>query len=101
MAPQGLRSLFESTMRIDDHKVIDSMLPVWTLTWILNSWAAGLEGAALRQFRALTVADLLRSPPAAFLEAPWVRQLSERKNFELASATFLFAHKPCNASPKD
>jgi hypothetical protein len=93
MSPQGLRALFERNLEIDDHKVIDSMLPIWSLTWIVQSWANGLSGNTRRQFLDLSLRDLL-DQPNVFLDKPWVRELRTEKNFELASATILFAHKP-------
>ena len=92
MAPQGLRALFERDLTIDLHTVVDSTLPVWSLTWIVQSWAAGLTGAARESFLDLSLRDLLASP-VAFLDRDWVRQLPHEKNMELASATMLFAHK--------
>jgi hypothetical protein len=80
-------------MQIDEQFVSDSGLPIWSLTWILESWARGLSGRAREQFLSMPVRDFLESP-AALLDRPWVRQLSKEKNFELASATMLIAHKP-------
>ena len=37
--------------------------------------------------------DLL-TDPMQLLDQPWVRELPEAKNFELASATMMYAHKP-------
>ncbi len=94
MAPQGLRALFERSLVIDDHKVIASILPIWSLKWIVTSWAAGLQGEALAHFRKTTLEDLLTTDIGALLRADWVTTLPDRKNFELASATLLLAHKP-------
>jgi SAM-dependent methyltransferase len=94
MAPQGLRSLFDGPLEIDDHKVIASILPVWSLRWIVRAWAEGLQGEARAAFGALTFDSLLDMPQAELPNQIWVKDLSERKNFELASATLLFAHKP-------
>ena len=94
MAPQGLRALFDDGLCVDDHKVVESTLPVWTLTWLLKSWSAGLSGPALSAFRQLTVGQLADSEPPQLLSQSWVADLSTAKNFELASATVLFAHKP-------
>jgi SAM-dependent methyltransferase len=93
MAPQGLRALFDRMLTIDDHRVVPSTLPVWSLTWFVRSWAAGLTGQAREDFLSLRLADLLVDTPK-LLDRPWVRQLPPKKNFELASATVLFAHKP-------
>ena len=92
MAPQGLRALFERELTIDRHTVVDSVLPIWSLTWFVRSWAAGLTGAARESFLDLSLRDLLAAP-TTFLGQDWVRQLSHEKNMELASATMLFAHK--------
>lgn len=93
MSPQGLRALFARSMVIDDHKVIESILPIWTLTWIVQSWAAGLSGATQNEFLDIPLRELLK-PTTEFLNRSWVKELPMDKNFELASATLLFAHKP-------
>lgn len=94
MAPQGLRALFEPALAIDHHRVIDSTLPIWTLTWFLRRWSEGLQGKAGARFRDLRIGDLADADPAALLSEDWVRELPEQRNFELASATAIFAHKP-------
>jgi hypothetical protein len=93
MTHQGLRTLFERRLEIDEQFVQDSGLPIWSLSWMLRSWAEGLSGRAREQFLSTPVRDLLDNP-GALLDRPWVRQLSREKNFELASATMLTAHKP-------
>lgn len=93
MTGQGLRALFEPSLAIDDHRVIDSLLPIWSLTWIVQSWARGLGSASRDEFLDTKLRDLM-APPVDMLERSWVRGLSADKNFELASATILFAHKP-------
>lgn len=93
MTGQGLRALFEPLLVIDDHRVIESLLPVWSLSWIVQSWARGLNGASREEFLDLKLRDLL-APPQDLLERRWVGDLSDDKNFELASATMVFAHKP-------
>ena len=93
MTAQGLRTLFDGPLAIDDHRVIESVLPVWSLTWIVQSWARGLNGATREHFLNMPLRELLKSPPELLAER-WVTELPEQKNFELASATVLFAHKP-------
>jgi SAM-dependent methyltransferase len=93
MTPQGLRNLFEPSLVIEDVTVYDSVRPIWSLQWILNSWAGGLVGAAREEFLGMRVADLLVAPPEQ-LDRSFVRELSAEKNLELASACVLFAHKP-------
>jgi hypothetical protein len=96
MTRQGLRSLFERSLNIDDHKVIASILPVWALRWMVQSWAEGLQGPSRAAFGALTMDALLATNPTDLLAQSWVTKLPEIKNFELACATLLFAHKPAS-----
>ncbi len=93
MSRQGLRALFEDMLTVEDHRVVRSTLPVWSLGWIVRRWAAGLPEAARPGFLDLRLGDLL-AEPSALLDAPWVTGLSEAANFELASATMLAARKP-------
>jgi SAM-dependent methyltransferase len=95
MTGQGLRALFERHLQVDSQFVRDSTLPIWSLTWIVQKWAEGLSGRTREQFLALPLRDLL-AEPTRFLDRPWVRELSNEKNFELAAATMLVAHKPDN-----
>jgi len=44
MTTQGLENLFADYLSIDKTIVDESLLPIWTLTWILRSWAEGLQG---------------------------------------------------------
>ena len=98
MSHQGLRALFEDDLQIDDHQVTGSMLPIWTLSWMINSWAEGLPAKARNRFMNMTLKDLA-GPPRSYLQEEFVQGLSQAKNFELASATMLFASKP--VSPRD
>ena len=92
MTAQGLRNLFAPAINITEHLVYASVLPIWSLTWILRSWAEGLTGAAKSEFVNLKVGDLL-GPSEQYLQRSFVRDLPVDKNFELASATVLFGHK--------
>jgi len=92
MTSQGLANLFVDYLAIDNVSVYDSVLPIWSLTWILRSWASGLQGKTREDFMQLKVADLVGNP-GTYLNMPFVRELSAEKNLELASATVLFAHK--------
>ncbi len=93
MSHQGLRSLFEGPLQVESHIVPASGLPIWTLTWILNSWAAALDPETRRQFLETKVSGLL-GDPVAFLAKPFVTGLPPEKNLELASMTLLRARKP-------
>jgi SAM-dependent methyltransferase len=92
MSEQGLRNLFEDQIEVTRHEVSAGVLPIWSLTWILGSWAEGLQGEARREFENLRVGDLL-AQPREHLARPYVTGLSRAKNMELASATVLFGRK--------
>lgn len=92
MTAQGLANLFEPEIIVHRHEVPDSVLPIWSLTWILSSWAQGLSGDALSEFKNLRVSDLLDNPQS-YLDRPFVRGLAKEKNMELASATVIFGTK--------
>jgi len=92
MTEQGLKNLFPQ-IQIDRHEVYFSMLPIWSLTWIVRSWAEGLTGFAKEEFLNLKMSDLLE-PGGEYLDRSFVTELPAKKNFELASATVLFGHKP-------
>jgi len=92
MTHQGLRNLFERTIDVENIAVYNSVLPIWSLHWIVQSWAAGLRGETREAFLDMRVRDLL-TPPAQLLGAPFVRELPAEKNLELASATVLFGRK--------
>src|SRR5207249_2947729 len=91
MTEQGLRALFEDHVRIEFHEVVDSMLPVWTLTWIVQKWAEGLRDSR-EPFLDMTLRALLQ-PAEKLLPERWVRELPREKNFELASGTLLIGRK--------
>lgn len=92
MTHQGLTNLFADHLEIDDVTVYESIVPIWSLTWILRSWSDGLTGATRDQFLDMRVADLI-ADSSSYLDQPFVTELSKEKNLELASATVLFAHR--------
>jgi SAM-dependent methyltransferase len=92
MTHQGLRNLFDDSLLIDEISIYDTLLPISSLTWILRSWAEGLEGEARDEFRNLKVSELLETADT-FFHRKFVKELSREKNLELASACVLFAHK--------
>lgn len=93
MTPQGLRALFDRRLEVYDQKVIESMLPVWSLTWMVTSWASGLEGKTREEFLSLPLRALTANAES-LLHKPWVTALSREKNFELAAGSMIFARKP-------
>lgn len=92
MTYMGLKNLFADSLVIDDITVYSSVLPIWSLTWMLKSWAEGLTGDTREAFQRMTIGELLESP-LSYLKSPFVTELSREKNLELASACVLFAHK--------
>ena len=93
MSIQGLKNLFDDFLYIEKQEVIASGLPIWTLTWFLNSWLSGLDGDAKSEFLGMTVADLIGNP-IDYFEQKFVKELSVEKNIELACTTALIAKKP-------
>lgn len=92
MTHEGLRNLFDGSLQVDRVFVSDSTLPIWSLTWILQSWTSGLSGGVRETFLNLSVRELLNDPPT-HLDKAWVRDLDDQKNLELASACVLVGRK--------
>lgn len=92
MTAQGLQNLFSPAINITDHLVYASVLPIWSLTWIVRNWADGLTGSAKEEFLNLRLQDLMGSGEQ-YLQRSFVQELPVEKNFELASATVLFGTK--------
>lgn len=92
MTSEGLKNLFDKDLKINDQKVIASGLPIFTLNWIISSWANGLEGRDRQNFLSLKLEEFLK-PPVELIEKDFVKKLNENKNFELASTTALWATK--------
>lgn len=93
MTKSGLANLFEKYLTIQKQDVIDSGLPIFSLTWILNNWINGLKDIQTRDnFINMKVGDLI-ADPASYLDRPFVRELSREKNFELGATTALWGKK--------
>ncbi|MDR9177896.1 methyltransferase domain-containing protein [Burkholderia multivorans] len=92
MTEQGIRNLFESGISIRKHEVAQYSLPIWTLTWILNSWASGLSEKTRSDFLNMKVSDLL-DHPTKYFDKPFVTELSDAKNFELACGSTITGTK--------
>lgn len=92
MTAQGLLNLF-APMTDKRTEVYGAMRPIWTLSWFLNSYSAGLPQAQRERFEAMTVAELMASP-LSFEAEPIVTHLGAEATTELASAHALFARKP-------
>jgi SAM-dependent methyltransferase len=92
MSHQGLTNLFAKYLEVDKVECLASTFPIWSLAWILSSWASGLSEQTRKGFLNMRVSELVGSP-VQYLDRPFVTELSHEKNLELASATVLFAHK--------
>jgi SAM-dependent methyltransferase len=92
MTSSGLKTVFGDEIEVVSQYVAESTLPIWSLSWILRNWHDGLPEIERQGFSELTVGELMGSPES-FLERPFVTQLPEDKNFELASATVLLGRK--------
>lgn len=93
MTHQGVANLFDGLLEVERQEVIGSGHPIFSLTWILRSWASGLKGDARRKFLKMRVEDLILDPTDYFSEE-WVAGLNQEKCFELASTTAMIATKP-------
>lgn len=92
MTKQGLYNLFCDYLRIDKQVVVPGTSPMFTLSWFLKSWAEGLSGNTKESFMNMQIRDLLGNP-FDYLSCDFTKELSEEKNFELASCTILYAVK--------
>lgn len=92
MTAQGLQNLFEPLVE-KTINVYGAMRPIWSVNWILQRYAAGLEPKLRTRFEQMTVAELMQD--AKTLEAdPIAMRLSESANSELASAHALNGRAP-------
>jgi SAM-dependent methyltransferase len=92
MTHQGLRNLFSDGIEIDRIDVYDSISPIWSLTWMISSWADGLIGRSRDDFLNMRLQDFL-APTTTYLSSPFVTDLPRSKNLELALANVLFGKK--------
>lgn len=88
MTAQGLKNIFDERITVNRHEVPASLLPIWSLKWILNSWLKGLSGETKEKFLDMKVSDLIKNP-IDYIDQEFVTQLNQEKNFELASGTVL------------
>jgi SAM-dependent methyltransferase len=93
MTDQGLRAMFADLLDVERVDVPRCLLPIWSLTWICSSWAAGLTGRARDEFLSMRISDLV-GPPAPHLDRAYVTQLTPAVNNELAAGHASFARKP-------
>jgi SAM-dependent methyltransferase len=93
MTSQGLANLFTGLLRIEKPLLLQTGLPIWSLTWILKRWHQGLPPGERQEFRDMRVGDLI-GDPMDYLNKPFVTELPNDFNYELASTTGILASKP-------
>lgn len=92
MTKSGLANLFKDAITIDSHTVPVYFHPVWVASWFFNSWANGLSAETREAFEKLTVKELMEFH-VRDMKLPFVSELDENKQFELASGTYLIGTK--------
>ncbi len=92
MTRRGLEELFADEFDIEQCSTASYGLPIFTLTWFLDSYLKGLPPATARRLGAMRVRDLLRDGHE-YLDKPFVGELSPEATEELACSNFLTATK--------
>jgi SAM-dependent methyltransferase len=90
---QGITRLFDDELAIDLVYVPADGHPAHALCWILQSWAAGLQGHALAEFRDLKIADIVDRGPRV-LASSLAGRLPANQVDELACGFAVRARKP-------
>jgi SAM-dependent methyltransferase len=88
MTASGLENLFDTKFRVEQLTTPESAMPIWGLSWFLNSYVAGLPAEVAARFRKFTVEQLMESPED-YLEDDIVRKLRMSTNIELACGCIL------------
>jgi len=92
MTSSGLKNLFSEKVQVIECSVPLSGLPIWCLSWFLNSYIRGLPEETAEKFKQMRVADLIDNPRNYF-EKDFVKELSSEVNEELACVNALIARK--------
>jgi SAM-dependent methyltransferase len=88
MTASGLENLFAGAFTVEQLGAPASAVPIWALSWILNSYVAGLPTDVGERFRKLSVEDLM-APAEEYLERDFVTELRASTNIELACGCIL------------
>jgi SAM-dependent methyltransferase len=91
MTAAGLRNLFTGC-EVERLFVPQSGGPIFLLTWVLQAWRAALPPEVAHRFDAMRVADLAVDP-MQLLDEPFVRELPEAANVQLAAMNVLVGRK--------
>lgn len=92
MTSSGLKNLFIGKLQLLECTVPLSGLPIWCLSWFLNSYVRGLPKPVADKFKQMRVSELLNSP-IDYLDKDFVKQLSAEVNEELACTNSIIAKK--------
>ena len=88
MTASGLENLFAGAFTVEQLGAPASAVPIWALSWFLNSYVAGLPADVGERFRKLSVEDLM-APAEGYLERDFVTELRASTNIELACGCIL------------
>jgi SAM-dependent methyltransferase len=88
MTASGLENLFADAFTVEELRAPASAVPIWALSWFLNSYVAGLPADVADRFQKMSVEDLMRSPED-FLGEDFVTELRASTNIELACGIIL------------
>lgn len=91
MTSSGLKNLFPELQIIESGVPVPG-LPIWSLSWFLNSYLRGLPSDVSKKLKNMKISELLDSP-IAYLKEDFVRQLSPEVNEELAACNYIIAKK--------
>ncbi len=91
MTAGGLKNLFAGC-EVEHLGVPASGRPIFLLSWMLQAWRSQLPPAAAHDFEQMRVADLAVDP-MMLVDRPFVRELPEAANEELAALNVLIGRK--------
>jgi SAM-dependent methyltransferase len=91
--PKGLISQFEDACEILSAEVRPWQHPMYTITWIMQEWRAGLPEAERERFDAMKVSDFLTANMQELLALPISTDLSRPTQGVIGAGTTLIARK--------
>ena len=91
MTSSGLKNLFPQLQVVESGVPVPG-LPIWSLSWFLNSYLRGLPSDVAEKLKTMKISELLDSP-ISYLKEDFVRQLAPEVNEELAASNYMIAKK--------
>ncbi len=92
MTKNGMKVLFEEHLDIETQFVTEGTGPISSLTWFLQNWADALSKKDRKKFARMRIGDFI-GRSTKYDNQPFITNLPEEKNSELAGATFLVGRK--------